>query len=213
MARSSSQSTRGTSRCAGAIRARGQRGRAPTHPPGQRRHEDIPRSPRDAARVPHHSVPGNDRTWRRKLLLHIRHAPSSQRGCCQTHQVHKWRTCHSFLSADVHVAAMSMLNHSLNSVKLPSSLRHACMAFSHARLVMDLSRGEGCCRQCNTARRSGSTLSKYAQKELDSRMSFQASYSLVRQMASTPATRCIKRRSQSVASAIGSSHTCAAAAR
>ena len=110
-------------------------------------------------------------------------------------------------------SARSRHSHSLNSVRLLSSLRHACMAFSHARLVSDMSSGEGGNEACNAARRSGSALSKYAQKEPDSHMSCQAWYSLVRQIASTPAARCITRRSQSVAGVIGSSHTCAAAAR
>ena len=118
-----------------------------------------------------------------------------------------------FFNRNAHGAAMSGLNHSLNCVRLRSSLRHACMAFSHARLVSDMSSGEGGNEACNAARRSGSALSKYAQKEPDSHMSCQAWYSLVRQIASTPAARCITRRSQSVAGVIGSSHTCAAAAR
>ena len=129
--------------------------------------------------------------------------------------VHKVATSSrkSFFNRNAHGAAMSGLNHNLNCVRLRSSLRHACMAFSHARLVSDLSSGEGGNEACNAARRSGSALSKYAQKEPDSQMSCQAWYSLVRQIASTPAARCITRRSQSVAGVIGSSHTCAAAAR
>ena len=110
-------------------------------------------------------------------------------------------------------SARSRHSHSLNSVRLLSSLRHACMAFSHARFVRDSSHGEGGSRARNSARRPVSSVSKYARKELVSSMSFQAWYSLDRQIASTPAARCITRRSQSIASVISSSHTRDAAAR
>ena len=145
--------------------------------------------------------------WRRPTAV--------QKHCLDQNAMHiKWRHRHArVFGRNAHGAAMSGLNHSLNCVRLRSSLRHACMAFSHARLVSDLSSGEGGNEACNAARRSGSALSKYAQKEPDSHMSCQAWYSLVRQIASTPAARCITRRSQSVAGVIGSSHTCAAAAR
>ena len=137
----------------------------------------------------------------------------AQKHCLDQNAMHiKWRHRHArVFGRNAHGAGMSGLNHSLNCVRLRSSLRHACMAFSHARLVSDMSSGEGGNEACNAARRSGSALSKYAQKEPDSHMSCQAWYSLVRQIASTPAARCITRRPQSVAGAIGSSHTCAAA--
>ena len=77
-------------------------------------------------------------------------------------------------------SARSRHSHSLNSVRLLSSLRHACMAFSHARFVRDSSHGEGGSRARNSARRPVSSVSKYARKELVSSMSFQAWYSLDR---------------------------------
>ena len=177
-------------------------------------------------------LPGNGRdhiddrhSWWCPLCLPD--APTSQPGnaasCCCTsvmpprntnaavkNTMHMWQNRQSgFLSAEVHIAAMSRMRYSLNIVRLLSSLRHACMAISHARFVRDLSQGEGGSRARNSAKRPVSSVSKYARKELVSRMSFRAPYSRVRQMASTPAARCITRRSHSVAveGAIGSSQT------